>query len=312
GVEDVQIGDTVCARETPKALRRIVVDEPTISMLFTINTSPLTGTEGTFVQSRKLRERLMKEVLHNVALRVEEDTSAERFIVKGRGEFQMAILIETMRREGFELAVGRPQIITKEHNGAVCEPIEHLFIDCGDQFSGIVTEKLLSRRGRLINLVNHETGRVRLEFSIPSRSLIGYRSEFLTDTKGTGIMNSELLGYEPYRGEFASRTTGSLVSDRAGNAVAYALFHLEPRGVLFVVPGDVVYAGMIVGEHNRDNDLRVNPCKEKKLSNMRAAGKDENIQLSPVLPMTLERAIEFIREDELVEVTPKSIRLRKA
>jgi GTP-binding protein len=281
-------------------------------MLFTINTSPFAGTEGTYVQSRKLRERLEKEILHNVALRVEENNSAERFTVKGRGEFQMAILIETMRREGFELSVGRPEIICKEVNGEVQEPVEHLFIDCADNFSGIVTEKLLSRKGKLLNLVNHETGRVRLEFSIPSRGIIGYRTEFLTDTKGTGIMNSELLGYEPYRGEIASRTTGSMVSDRTGHAVAYALFHLEPRGVLFVVPNDKVYPGMIVGEHNRDNDLRVNPCKEKKLSNMRAAGKDENIQLSPVLPMTLERAIEFIKDDELVEVTPKSLRLRKA
>ena len=311
GLEGVEIGDTICSKDMPKALQRIVVDEPTISMMFTVNTSPFAGTEGVYVQSRKIRERLLKESLHNVALKVEQKENSDCFTVKGRGEFQMAILVETMRREGYELSIGRPEIITKTINGNLCEPVEHLFIDCGDQFQGFVTEKLLSRKGKLINLVNHETGRVRLEFSIPSRGLIGYRSEFLTDTKGTGIMNSELLGYEPYRGDFASRTTGSLVSDRSGQAVAYALFHLEPRGSLFVQPGDKVYPGMIVGEHNRDNDLRVNPCKEKKLSNMRAAGKDENILLTPVLPLTLEKAMEFIKQDELVEVTPKSIRLRK-
>ena len=224
----------------------------------------------------------------------------------------MAILIEQMRREGFELAVGRPQIIFKEKDGKVLEPIEHMFIDCEDKYTGVVTEKLALRKGRMINLVNHGTGRVRLEFSVPSRGLIGYRNEFLTDTRGTGIMNSYLLGYEEHRGDFPTRTTGSLVSDRQGEAVAYGLFHLEPRGTLFVTPGERVYEGMVIGEHNRDNDLNVNGCKTKKLSNMRASGKDENIQLAPVLPMTLERAIEFIRDDELVEVTPINIRIRKA
>ena len=311
GIEDVEIGDTICTREAPKALKRITVDEPTISMRFTINTSPFAGTEGRFVQSRKIAERLYKETLHNVALKVEQDSSSESFTVKGRGEFQMAILIETMRREGYELSVGRPKIICKEKNGQTLEPIEHLFIDCDEQFTGVVTEKLSLRKGRMINFVSHGTGRVRLEFSIPSRGIIGYRSEFLTDTRGTGIMNSHLLGYEEYRGDFVSRSSGSLVSDRQGEAVAYALFHLEPRGVMFVKPNDKVYRGMIVGEHNRDNDLHVNPCKEKKLSNMRAAGKDENILLTPPTVMTLERAIEFIRDDELVEVTPLSIRLRK-
>jgi GTP-binding protein len=223
----------------------------------------------------------------------------------------MAILIETMRREGFELAVGRPRILFKQKDGVQLEPIEHLFIDIPDDFMGVVTEKLSLRQGRMINMVNHGTGRIRLEFSIPSRGLIGYRNEFLTDTKGVGLMNSYLQGYEPLRGEIKSRVSGSLVSDRTGDTVPYALFHLEPRGILFTDGGIPVYEGMIVGEHNRDNDLNVNVCKEKKLTNIRAAGKDENVVLTPVVPMTLERAIEFIKDDEQVEVTPKSIRLRK-
>ena len=311
GIENVEIGDTICTGDAPKALKRIVVDEPTVSMKFMINTSPFAGREGKLVQSRRILERLQKETLHNVALKVTEGENADSFVVKGRGEFQMAILIETMRREGFEVSVGRPQVIFKEENGIQMEPIEHLFIDIQEDFTGIVTEKLSRRLGRMINMVNHGTGRVRIEFSIPSRGLIGYRSEFLTDTKGTGLMNSYLQGYEPYRGEIKSRVTGSLVSDRMGDSVAYGLFHLEPRGVLFIDAGVPVYEGMIIGEHNREQDLNVNPCKEKKLSNMRAAGKDEAITLTPVLPMTLERAIEFIRDDEQVEVTPKSIRLRK-
>jgi GTP-binding protein len=311
GVEDVHIGDTICTREEPKALRRITVDEPTVSMRFTINTSPMSGREGKLVQSSKIRERLFKETLRNVAIRVEETEDRESFLVKGRGEFQMAILVETMRREGFELTVGRPEVILKHREGKVLEPMEHLFIDCEEQFMGVVTEKLSLRKGRMTNLVNNGSGRIRVEFSIPSRGLIGYRDEFLTDTRGTGIMNSTFDGFDEHRGEFPSRFTGSLVSDRQGNAVAYALFNLEPRGQLFVVPNDPVYEGMIVGEHNRENDLNVNPCKEKKLTNIRAAGRDENVILTPVLPMTLERALHFIREDEMVEVTPKSIRLRK-
>ncbi len=312
GMEDVSIGDTICHAENPKQLPRVTVDEPTISMTFTINTSPLSGREGKLVQSQRIEERLLKETLHNVALRVEKTADADSFTVKGRGEFQMAILIETMRREGFELAVGRPQVILKEENGVTLEPIEHLCIDCDEQFIGAVTQKLAARKGRMVNLVNHgTTGRARIEFSVPSRGLIGYRNEFLTDTRGTGLMNSYLSGYEEYRGEIISRVNGSLVSDREGEAIPYALFHLEPRGQMFVCPGDAVYEGMVIGEHNRDNDLNVNPCKEKKLSNMRAAGKDENIILTPVTPMTLERAIEFIRDDELVEITPKSVRVRK-
>ncbi|HAL85973.1 MAG TPA: translational GTPase TypA [Deferribacteraceae bacterium] len=311
GIENIKIGDTVCTKEAPKALKRIKIDEPTVSMKFSINTSPLVGREGKFVQSSRIRERLYKEAMKNVAIKVEDTESPDSFIVKGRGEFQMAIIVETMRREGFELCIGRPEVITRTVDGQFCEPIEQLFIDCDEAFIGVVTEKLSLRKGRLTNLVNNGTGRARLEFSIPSRGLIGYRDEFLSDTKGTGIMNSLFDGYEPHRGEIISRFTGSIVADRAGKAVAYALFHLEPRGVLFTRPGDPVYEGMIIGEYNKDNDLNANPCKEKKLTNMRASGKDEAVTLTPVMPMTLEKAINFIAEDELVEVTPLSIRLRK-
>lgn len=313
GVEDVQIGDTICVADHARPLRRITVDEPTVSMKFTINTSPFVGREGTIVQSRKIRERLLKETLRNVAIQVEtgEGAEAEVFLVKGRGEFQMAILIETLRREGFEFTVGRPEVIFRYENGRRMEPIELLFIDCDDAFTGVVTEKLSVRKGRMINMVHGSTGRVRLEFSIPSRGLIGYRDEFLTDTRGTGIMNWYFMGYEEYRGEFPTRRTGSIVSDRQGLAVAYALFNLEPRGRIFIVPNDPVYEGMIIGEHNRPNDITANPTKEKKLTNMRAAGRDENVILTPVRHVTLEWAIHFIKEDEMVEVTPKSIRLRK-
>ncbi len=311
GIEDVSIGDTICNKENPKALKRIEVDEPTISMLFSINSSPLSGTEGSVVQSRKILERLKKEALQNVAIQVEEIPGSDNFIVKGRGEFQMEILIEMMRRENFELSVGRPQVIFKQKDGKTLEPIEHLFIDCSESNIGLIIEKLSGRKGKMLNMVNHGTGRVRLEFTVPTRALIGYRSEFLTDTRGTGIMNSYVQDYEQYRGDFALRTTGSLVSDRDGKAVPYALYNLEPRGILFVSPNDPVYEGMIIGDNNRDNDLNVNPCREKKLSNMRAAGKDDIIVLTPVQPMTLERAITFIKDDELIEITPKSIRLRK-
>jgi len=312
GIEEVHIGDTITSKDYPKAMKRIVVDEPTISMTFAINTSPFSGTEGRFVQSAKLKERLYRETLRNVALRFEETENADSFIVKGRGEFQMAILIETMRREGYEMSVGRPQVIYKFKDGTKLEPIEHLFVDCDENYVGIVTDKLSQRKGRMVNLVNHGTGRVRVEFTIPSRGLIGYRNEFLTDTKGTGIMNSYLESYEQYRGDFPLRTTGSLVSDRQGETTSYALFNLEPRGILFIAPGERVYEGMVVGEHNRDNDLNVNATKPKKLTNMRASSKDEGIILTPAVPMTLEKAIEFINDDELVEVTPRSIRLRKS
>ena len=312
GIDRVHIGDTICSAEFPEALKRITVDEPTVSMNFSRNNSPFSGKEGRFVQATKIFERLKKETLQNVSMIVAPTDNGESFVVQGRGEFQMVILIETMRREGYEFCVGRPEVIYHYENGKRLEPVEHLFIDCEDAFMGAVTEKLLRRKGKMLTLVNHESGRVRLEFSVPSRALIGYRDEFLTDTKGTGIMNSYLSGYEPYRGDFPGRHTGSLVSDRTGEAVPYALYNLEPRGNLFVVPGDPVYEGMIIGEHNRDTDLNVNPCRTKKLTNMRAAGKDEAVALTPILPMTLERAVQFIRKDELIEVTPKSIRLRKS
>ncbi len=311
GIDEVHIGDTICTAEAPKALRRITVDEPTVSMLFLRNTGPLSGREGQHVQATKIGERLKKETMSNVSLRVEESADREGFLVSGRGEFQMAILIEQMRREGFELCVGRPQVIYGSENGVKTEPIERVYIDCEEGFTGIVTEKLSIRKGRMEGLINHGNGRARLEFSVPSRALIGFRDELLTDTRGTGIMNAYLEGYEPYRGDFPSRFTGSLVSDRQGAAVPYALFNLEPRGTMFVSPGDPVYEGMIVGEHNRENDLDVNPCKTKKLTNMRASGRDDNVILTPAHIMTLEASINFIRDDELVEITPKSIRLRK-
>jgi GTP-binding protein len=311
GVEDIKIGDTICNIEAPKALPRIRVDEPTVSMTFTVNDSPLGGKEGRYVQSSRILSRLQKETLKNVAIQVESSVGRDGTIVKGRGEFQLAILIETMRREGYEFCVGRPEVIYRYKNGLKLEPIERLLVDCEEGFLGVVTEKLLFRRGKMTNMVNKGMGRIRLEFSVPSRTLIGYRDEFLTDTKGTGLMHSLFDGYEEFRGECPSRFTGSIVADRMGKAVPYALYNLEPRGRLFVVPGDPVYEGMIVGEHNRGNDINVNPCKEKKLSNMRAAGKDDNVILSPIIPKTLEQAISFIREDELVEVTPKSVRMRK-
>ncbi|HPW69469.1 MAG TPA: GTP-binding protein, partial [Deltaproteobacteria bacterium] len=311
GIEDVMIGDTICTEKNPKALKRITVDEPTVSMRITANNSPLAGTEGTWVQSNRIFERLRKETLRNVSIRLEVRPEKDCFILKGRGELQLAIIIETMRREGFELCVGRPEVISLCRDGELLEPIEHLYIDCDEEYLGAVTQQLSIRKGRMINFANHAAGRVRIEFNIPSRALIGYRDEFLTETKGSGIMSSYLLGFEAYRGEFPSRFTGSIVADRRGVAVPYALFNLEPRGRLFITPGEQVYEGMIIGEHSKENDIDVNPCKMKKLTNMRAAGRDDNVLLSPVTPLTLEKALQFIREDEMVEVTPKSIRLRK-
>jgi GTP-binding protein len=312
GIEEVEIGDTICTQEAPQALPRITVDEPTVSMKFAVNNSPFGGKEGKYVQSSRIRERLLKEALNNVAIQVEQGTDRDSIVVKGRGEFQLAILIETMRREGYEFCVGRPEVIFRYEKGSKHEPIERLLVDCEERFLGVVAEKLALRKGKMTNLVNNGKGRVRIEFSVPARALIGYRDEFLSDTRGTGIMHSLFDGYEAFRGECPSRFTGSIVADRSGNAVPYALFNLEPRGRLFIVPGDPVYEGMIVGEHNRGEDIGVNPCKEKKLSNMRAAGKDDNVILSPIRPITLEQAISFIREDELVEVTPRSLRMRKA
>ncbi len=311
GIEEVKIGDTICNRSTPRALPRITVDEPTVSMKFTINDSPLGGRDGKYVQSARIRERLLKETRFNVAIQVEETGDRDSILVKGRGEFQLAILIETMRREGYEFCVGRPEVIYRYEGSRRLEPIERLLVDCEESFLGVITEKLSIRKGKLTKLVNNGKGRVRIEFSIPSRAIIGYRDEFLTDTRGTGIMHALFDGYDDFRGEAPSRFTGSIVADRMGHAVAYALFNLEPRGRLFIIPGDPVYEGMIVGEHNRGQDIDVNPCKEKKLSNMRAAGKDDNVILSPIKPLTLEQAISFIREDELVEVTPRAVRMRK-
>ncbi|EKD51666.1 MAG: hypothetical protein ACD_62C00209G0017 [uncultured bacterium] len=312
GVSDVKIGDTICHEEAPKALERVHVDEPTVAMRFTGNTSPFSGQDGQWVQSQRVFDRLKKETLYNVAIQIEADPQGDALIVKGRGEFQLAVIIETMRREGYELCVGRPQIIFKTENGIKKEPVEHLVIDCGTEFTGIVTEKLSLRKGRMVHMQPFGEGRVRLEFTIPTRGLIGYRSEFLTDTKGTGIMSSYLEGYEPSRGDIPSRTTGSLIADRDGKAIPYAIFHLEDRGRFFITPGTPVYEGMVVGEHSRDNDLIVNITREKKLTNIRAAGRDENVIITNVRPLTLEQAIEFIKDDELVEVTPKNVRIRKA
>jgi len=312
GIDDVKIGDTICNQQAPLALPRISVDEPTVSIKFSFNNSPFGGREGKYIQFSRIRERLLKETLVNVAIEVADTEDRDSTLVKGRGEFQLAILIETMRREGYEFCVGRPQVIFRYENGEKREPMERLLVDCEERFLGVVTEKLALRKGKMTNLINNGKGRVRIEFSVPARTLIGYRDEFLTDTRGTGIMHSLFDGYGQFRGECPSRYTGSIVADRSSKAVAYALFNLEPRGRLFVVPGEPFYEGMIVGEHNRGQDIDVNPSKEKKLSNMRAAGKDDNVILSPIKPHTLEQAISFIREDELVEVTPRSVRMRKA
>ncbi len=311
GVEGITIGETITSAETPKPLKHIQIDEPTIAMTFTINTSPFSGRDGTYVTSRNLRDRLDKELLTNVSIRVEEAGGPDAFKVMGRGELQLAILIEMMRREGFELAVGKPEILTRSIDGKLSEPVEHLVIDCPEAFIGVVIEKIGGRKGKMLKMVNNGSGRVRLEFHVPSRGLIGLRSEMLTDTKGTAIMNSLFHGYIEWQGEIPMRPTGSLVSDRAGKTTGHALFNLQERGEMFVSPGTEVYEGMIVGENSRDADLNVNIVKEKKLTNMRASSADDAIRLVPPRLLNLEQAIEFIREDELVEVTPKSIRLRK-
>jgi GTP-binding protein len=311
GVEGITIGETITSAETPVALPNIRIDEPTIAMTFTVNTSPFAGLEGKYVTSRNLRDRLDKELLTNVSIQVEEAGGPDAFKVKGRGELQLAILIEMMRREDFELMVGKPEIITKEVEGKVHEPVELLVIDCPEQFIGVVIEKIGSRKGKMHKMVNNGSGRVRLEFHIPSRGLIGLRGELLTDTKGTAITNSLFHGYIPWQGEIATRPTGSLVSDRAGKSTGHAMWNLQERGELFIEAGTECYEGMIVGENSRDNDLNVNIVKEKKLTNMRASSADEAIRLVPPKLLNLEQAIEFIREDEFVEVTPKSIRLRK-
>ena len=311
GVEGITIGETITHVDNPAPMPIIQIDEPTIAMTFTINTSPFAGREGQYVTSRNLRDRLDKELLTNVSIRVEEAGGPDSFKVMGRGELQLAILIEMMRREGFELAVGKPEILTKQIDGKTNEPLEMLVVDCPENFVGVVIEKMGPRKGKMEKMVNHGSGRVRLEFKIPSRGLIGLRSEMLTDTKGTAIMNSLFHGYIEWQGDIPMRPTGSLVADRTGKATGYALFNLQERGEMFISSGADVYEGMIVGENSRDSDLDVNIVKEKKMSNMRSSGADEAIRLVPPKLLNLEQALEFIREDELVEVTPKSIRLRK-
>jgi GTP-binding protein len=311
GMEEINIGETVTARDNPQALPTIQVDEPTISMVFSVNDSPFAGRDGKHVTSRKLKERLDRETLINVSIRVEPTETPESTKVSGRGELQLAILIEMMRREGYELSVGKPEAVTRTIDGKLNEPMEMLVIDCPEEFIGVVTQKMGGRRGRMMKMINHGSGRVNLEFRIPSRGLIGFRNEFLTDTRGTGIMNHLFDGWEPWQGEIEHRGTGAMIADRQGVATAYSIENLQPRGVLFVSPTDEVYEGMVVGEHARQNDLDVNITKEKKLSNMRASGSDDMIRLIPPRIMNLEQALEFIREDELVEVTPVSFRIRK-
>ncbi|MCI0469141.1 MAG: translational GTPase TypA, partial [Nitrospirae bacterium] len=310
GLEGVNIGDTITSIDTPIPLPRIIVDEPTISMVFSVNTSPFAGRDGRFVTSRNIRERLEKELLYNVAIKV-DFSETDSFKIMGRGELQLAILIEMMRREGYELSVSMPETITTEINGRLHEPMELLVIDVPEDFVGVVTQQIGMRKGKMQKMQNNGHGRVRLEFRIPSRGLIGFRSQFLTDTKGTGLLNHLFDGYEPWHGPMSKRQTGALVADRAGKSTPYALFHLQPRGVLFIKEGTAVYEGMIIGENARENDLDVNVIKEKKLTNMRASGSDDSIQLIPPRILNLDEALEFIKEDELVEVTPQSVRMRK-
>tara|TARA_B100000315_G_scaffold183990_1_gene172966 strand:- start:4586 stop:6385 length:1800 start_codon:yes stop_codon:yes gene_type:complete len=310
GIEGINIGDTITNAEKPSPLPRIKVDEPTISVVFSINTSPFAGREGKYVTSRNLRERLEKELLYNVSIKV-DFSDADSFKVMGRGELQLAILIEMMRREGYELSVSMPETITKEVNGVLHEPMELLVIDLPEEYTGIVTQQIGMRKGKMLKMQNNGYGRARLEARIPSRGLIGFRSQFLTDTRGTGLLNHLFDGYEPWLGQMSKRNTGALIADRMGKTTAYAHFHLQPRGILFIKENTTVYTGMIVGENSRSNDLDVNITKEKKLTNTRAAAADEALQLVPPKIFSLEEAIEFIKEDELVEVTPQNIRMRK-
>ena len=311
GVEGITIGETITNVESPAPLPHIVIDEPTIAMLFTVNTSPFAGKEGTYVTSRNLRERLDKELLTNVSLRVEETGTTDSFKVAGRGELQLSILLEMMRREGYELMVGKPEIVTKRIDGKLMEPVERLSVDIPEEFVGVVMEQLGTRKAEVVNMHNHGYGRVRIDFRVPSRGLIGLRSQLLTDTRGTIVMNSLFDGYVEWQGEIPHRPTGALVADRSGVSTSYALWNLQERGELFVGPGVDVYEGMIIGENAKDNDLDVNVVREKKLTNMRASTADEAIRLVPFRQLNLEQAIEFIAEDEFVEVTPKSLRLRK-
>jgi GTP-binding protein len=311
GVTDIAIGETITAVESPAPLPHIAIDEPTIAIQFTVNTSPFAGREGQYVTSRNLRERLEKELLTNVSIKVEESGSTDSFKVLGRGELQLSILIETMRREGFELMAGKPEIVTRKVDGKLMEPVEHLTVDIPEEFVGVVMEKLGTRKSEIQKMHNHGYGRVRMEFRVPSRGLIGLRSELLTDTRGTIVMNSLFDGYTEWLGDIPHRLTGALVADRAGTTTAYALWNLQERGELFAGPGVEVYEGMIIGENSRDNDLDVNCVREKKLTNMRSSTADEAIRLVPFRTLNLEQAIEFIADDEYVEVTPRSLRLRK-
>ncbi|MEK7823473.1 MAG: translational GTPase TypA [Candidatus Eisenbacteria bacterium] len=311
GFEEVNIGETITDPEDPHPLPRVIVDEPTVSMVFSVNNSPFAGQEGKYVTSRNLKERLEREILTNVSIRIEPGETPDNFKVSGRGELQMAILIEMMRREGYELLVSRPEVITRTVDGVRHEPMERLVIDCPEDFVGVVTQKIGTRKGRMTNMVNHGTGRVRLEFRIPSRGLIGFRSQFLTDTRGTGLLNHLFDGYEPWQGDIPHRMTGALVADRAGKVTAYAIERLQDRGEMFVEPGERVYEGMILGENAREEDIDANMVREKKLTNMRASTSDEGIHLLPVRRLSLEQTLDWIREDELLEVTPQSLRLRK-
>ena len=311
GIEDIGIGDTIADRENPRPLPALRIDEPTIAMVFSANNSPWSGREGEFVTSRKLRERLQYEQRKNVSLRVADTDQPDALQVTGRGEFQLAIVIETMRREGYELQVSKPTVVTREINGTLHEPVELLVIDVPEDFIGVVSQLLAMRKGKMTKMVHAGSSRVRLEFSVPSRGLIGFRSRFLTDTRGTGIMNALFDGWAPWHGMIQGRSNGAMVADREGTATPYAIFHLQERGIIFISPGDRVYEGMVVGEYSRDVDLNVNISREKKLTNIRAAGRDENIIITPHREMGLEDGIEWVGDDELVEVTPESVRLRK-
>ena len=311
GIEDITIGETIADVEHPNAMPVIAIDEPTVSMIFGVNTSPMSGRDGQFVTSRQIKDRLDRELLGNVSIRVEPTDTPEQMKVLGRGELQLSILIEMMRREGFELQVSRPVIVTREVDGRLMEPVEDLIIDVAEEFQGVVIAALGMRKGTMTKMVNHGSGRVRLEFRIPARGLIGLRSQFLTDTKGTGIMNHLFAGWEPWHGAIAARATGALVADRAGAATAFAIWNLQERGEIFIDPGEAVYEGMIIGENARAADMDVNVTKEKKQTNMRSSGADEAVRLIPPRKLGLEQAIEWINDDELVEVTPRNIRIRK-